>query len=201
MNTESYLTIANETTSEFKDRGSKFYGFSFPIQSSKDVKTNLKQLKDCHPKAIHFCYAYRIGILKNEFRASDDGEPSGSAGKPILSQIDSLNLTNVLVVVVRYWGGVLLGVPGLINAYKTTAKESLSIATIVEKDLMQAYELKFDYTILDQIMRCIKQVDGEIVLSSLGLFCEYKIVVPIRNQVQFLNLLKNYYELKVIPCS
>src|SRR5690606_2431913 len=113
-------------TAEFKDRGSKFLAYAFPINDEQELKGKLKELKALHPKAGHHCYAYRLGLDGNQYRANDDGEPSGSAGKPILGQIDSAGVTNVLVVVVRYFGGTLLGVPGLINAYKTATAEALS---------------------------------------------------------------------------
>src|SRR5690242_1989774 len=127
-----YRTLAANTTGEFKDRGSKFLAYAYPIQTTKDVKEHIQALKKEHPKAVHYCYAYRIGTDGKEFRANDDGEPSGSAGRPILGQIDSSGLTNVLVVVVRYFGGTLLGVPGLINAYKTATMEALAKVPITE---------------------------------------------------------------------
>ena len=133
MDQDKFRTIESSTTSEFKDRGSKFFAFAYPIERPQDVKERLQVLKKAHPKAVHFCYAYRIGTDGLQFRANDDGEPSGSAGKPILGQIDSLSFTNVLVVVVRYFGGTLLGVPGLINAYKTATADALQQAVVVEK--------------------------------------------------------------------
>ena len=116
---ETFKTIAQPAFAEFKDRGSKFIAFVFPITTAGDFKKQLQLLKKEHPKAVHHCFAYRIGTDGNNFRSTDDGEPSGTAGKPILGQIDNKGLTNIAVVVVRYWGGTLLGVPGLINAYKT----------------------------------------------------------------------------------
>ena len=116
-----YFTIAQPSTAEYKDRGSKFIAYAFPIAVTDDFKKQLQQLKKEHPKAVHHCFAYRIGTDGNNFRSSDDGEPSGTAGKPILGQLDSKQLTNMAVIIVRYWGGTLLGVPGLINAYKTAA--------------------------------------------------------------------------------
>ncbi|HEU4633284.1 MAG TPA: YigZ family protein, partial [Flavisolibacter sp.] len=120
-----YNTIEKPSSAEFKDRGSRFLAYAFPIQSVDDFKKRLKNLKEEHPKAAHHCFAYRTGTDGNTFRAGDDGEPSGSAGKPILGQIDSKELTNIGVVVVRYFGGTLLGVPGLINAYKTVTSLAL----------------------------------------------------------------------------
>src|SRR5215208_2258447 len=141
-----YHTIEKPSLAEFKDRGSKFLAYAFPVQAPDDFKKRLKELKEEHPKAAHHCFAYRIGTDGNTFRSGDDGEPSGSAGKPILGQIDSKNLTNVAVVVVRYFGGTLLGVPGLINAYKSAASMALQVTPVVQKPIEVAYTLQFDYT-------------------------------------------------------
>lgn len=122
----TYKTIAAATTADFRDRGSKFFAFAYPLQQVDEVKHLLQALKKEHPKAVHFCYAYRLDTDGIQYRANDDGEPSGSAGRPILGQIDSAGFTNVLVVVVRYFGGTLLGVPGLINAYKTATASALA---------------------------------------------------------------------------
>ena len=138
-----YRTIEQPAMAEFKDRGSKFLAYGFPIQNADDFKKHLQQLKKEHPKAAHHCFAYRIGIDANTFRVSDDGEPSGSAGKPILGQIDSKEFTNTLVVVVRYFGGTLLGVPGLINAYKTATALALQLTPIVQKQVMRQYAVAF----------------------------------------------------------
>src|SRR4051794_38430929 len=122
-----YITIASATTGDFRDRGSKFLAYAYPVLNAADIKEKLQGLKKEHPKAVHHCYAYRLGTDGTQYRANDAGEPSGSAGRPILGQIDSMGLTNVLVVVVRYFGGALLGVPGLINAYKTAATNALEL--------------------------------------------------------------------------
>jgi uncharacterized YigZ family protein len=128
---KEFKTLAGPATALFKDRGSKFFGFAYPVTSKDEVKQRVQALKKEHPKAVHHCFAYRIGFDGNELRANDDGEPSGTAGRPILGQIDSKGLTNVLIVVVRYFGGTLLGKPGLINAYKTTAADTLAGGTFV----------------------------------------------------------------------
>lgn len=135
-------------------------------------------MKKEHPKAVHHCFAYRIGMDGNLFRVSDDGEPSGSAGRPILGQIDSLGLTNVLVVVVRYFGGTLLGVPGLINAYKTSTLEALQLAGKIEKPVLHFYRLQFDYTILNEVMRVVKQYDCHVRKQDMQLFCLQEIGIP-----------------------
>src|SRR6478672_10861639 len=158
-----YYTIDKPAVAEFKDRGSKFLAYAFPIQTVDDFKKRLKELKEEHSKAAHHCFAYRIGNDKNNFRSSDDGEPSGSAGKPILGQIDSKELTNTAVVVVRYFGGTLLGVPGLINAYKTVSSLALQLTPIAEKPILVSYELQFDYTLMNEVMMVVKRF-GLIVM-------------------------------------
>lgn len=155
---DEYQTIAAATVGEFKDKGSKFIAYAYPIQSEEEVGTYLKQLKKEHLKARHHCYAYRLGVDKNNFRANDDGEPSGTAGKPILGQIDSFQVTNVLIVVVRYFGGTKLGTSGLINAYKTSAALALQSASILKKEICDVYKLAFDYAIMGDVMRVVKKV-------------------------------------------
>src|SRR5829696_3144167 len=152
-----YNTISTPSQTEFKDRGSCFIAYAFSITSVDDFKKRLKELKEEHPKAAHHCFAYRIGIDGNNFRSSDDGEPSGSAGKPILGQIDSKGLTGIAVVVVRYFGGTLLGVPGLINAYKTVTSLALQLTPIIQKPVLVNYELNFDYTLMNEIMMVVKR--------------------------------------------
>ena len=154
-----YNTIEKPATGECKDRGSKFLAYAYPVVTVADFKLLLVRLKKEHPKAAHHCFAYRLGFENLVFRVSYDGEPSGSAGRPILGQIDSLQLTNVLIVVVRYFGGTLLGVPGLINAYKTASYESLQKAVIIKKPVLISYRLQFDYTILNNVMRLVKQFE------------------------------------------
>ncbi len=167
-----YNTIEQASTAEFKDRGSKFIAFAYPIEHTEDVKKTLQKLKKEHAKADHFCFAYRIGTDGTVFRSSDDGEPSGSAGKPILGQLDSKGVTNTLIVVLRYFGGTMLGVPGLINAYKTAAALSLQVTPVVKKEILLKYELEFDYTQINDIMLVLKQNNCEIFLQELQLFCK-----------------------------
>ena len=168
---------------EYKDRGSRFLAYAFPISSTDGFKKRSKELKEEHPKAVHHCFAYRIGTDGNNFRSSDDGEPSGSAGRPILGQIDSKQLTNVAVIVVRYFGGSLLGVPGLINAYKTSASFALQLNPVIKKAVLINYRLQFDYTILNDVMRIIKKNDCIILKQELQLFCMIEASVP-RSQLE-----------------
>ena len=173
-----YYTINQSANAEFKDRGSKFIAYAFPVTTTESVKAHLLSLKQDHPKAVHFCYAYRIGTEGKLFRVNDDGEPSGSAGKPILNQIDSKQLLNVLVVVVRYFGGTLLGVPGLINAYKTTTALVLQLVPIVQMQIEIPYELHFDYTQMNEVMIIVKQFNCTVLFQEMQLFCQMKIGIP-----------------------
>ena len=174
-----YYTIEKPSTAEFKDRGSRFLAYAFPITSAEEFKKRIRELREEHPKAAHHCFAYRIGTDGNNFRAGDDGEPSGSAGKPILGQIDSKELTNLAVVVVRYFGGTLLGVPGLINAYKTAASLALQLTPIVKKPVLAVYEIEFDYTRMNDIMMVIKRFGCIILQNETQLFCRMVIGIPL----------------------
>jgi uncharacterized YigZ family protein len=173
-----YTTIERSSTAEFKDRGSKFIAFAFPITVADDLKKQLQVLKKEHPKAVHHCFAYRIGTDGNNFRSSDDGEPAGTAGKPILGQIDSKGITNVAVVVVRYWGGTLLGVPGLINAYKTAASLALQVTPLVEKQVEIEHSIEFDYTQMNDVMQVLKQYNCTIHANEMQLFCHIRAGIP-----------------------
>jgi uncharacterized YigZ family protein len=188
-----YYTIDKPSVAEFKDRGSKFLAYAFPLQTVDDFKKRLKELKEEHPKAVHHCFAYRIGTDKNNFRSSDDGEPSGSAGKPILGQIDSKELTNVAVVVVRYFGGTLLGVPGLINAYKTSTSLALQLTAIVQKPILINYDLHFDYTMMNDVMMVVKRFGCAILQNEMQLFCRMVIGIPKENFELCLGKLKDLH--------
>ena len=174
----SYHTIEKPSVAEYKDRGSRFLAFAYPIQTAEEFKKYLKALKEEHPKAAHHCFAYRIETEGTNFRSGDDGEPSGSAGKPILGQIDSKNLTNIAVIVVRYFGGTLLGVPGLINAYKTVTSLALQLTPIIEKPVLVLYNLEFDYTLMNEVMMIIKRFNCEVLSNEMQLFCLMEIGVP-----------------------
>ena len=167
----TYKTIEAEGTAEFKDRGSKFLAFVFPVKHEEDVKQKLKQVKALHPKAVHHCYAYRLGVDGNRYRANDDGEPSGSAGKPILGQIDSAGVTNVLAIVTRYFGGTLLGVPGLINAYKTATIEALKTVNKIERWIEKEIQIEFDYPVMGEVLYQLKQAQATMYSQDLQLFC------------------------------
>ncbi|MFV8334574.1 IMPACT family protein [Flavobacterium sp. RSP29] len=151
----------------FKEKNSKFFGYAFPIQSEEDVKPLIETLRKQHPNAGHFCYAYQIGTNIVTYRANDDGEPSNSAGMPIYGQIQSFSVTNVLIVVVRIFGGVKLGVGGLISAYKTTAQMVLETCEIVEKTIDIHFTITFDYKNMNKVMRVIKEKKLEIVNQEM----------------------------------
>ncbi len=181
--TDFYTTIEKPSVAEFKDRGSKFIAYAFPIAIANDFKKQLQLLKKEHPKAVHHCFAYRIGTDNNNFRSSDDGEPSGTAGKPILGQIDSKGITDVAVIVVRYWGGTMLGVPGLINAYKTATALALQVTPMVEKQIELNYTIEFNYTQMNEVMMIMKQFNCTIHFNEMQLFCNIRAGIP-RNRLQ-----------------
>lgn len=159
---DAYQTITSETIGEFKDRGSKFIAYAYPVFTESKCQQQLESVRKLHPKARHHCYAYRLGLDKNNYRANDDGEPSGTAGRPMLGQIDSFDLTNVIIIVVRYFGGTLLGTSGLINAYKSSAADALAKAEIVERIVEEVYQLKFDYALMSNVMNAVKKLNIEI---------------------------------------
>ena len=194
-----YQTIEKASYAEYKDRGSKFLAYAYPVQTVDECKQFLQQLKKEHPKAVHHCFAYRIGWEGNIFRVSDDGEPSGTAGKPILGQIDSKQLTNTQVVVVRYFGGTLLGVPGLIQAYKTATAMTLQLVPIVQKPIEVLYELHFDYTLMNEVMMVIKQTSCSITSQEMQLFCLLQVGIPKARMSEVLYKLNDIRGLELIP--
>lgn len=195
-----YNTVLQPAMAEFKDRGSKFLAYTFPIETTDDFKERLQELKKEHPKAVHHCFAYRIGTDGNTFRVSDDGEPSGTAGRPILGQIDSKQLTNVLVVVVRYFGGTLLGVPGLINAYKTATSLALQVTPIIQKPVEVKYSIEFDYTQMNEVMMVMKQYNCTIISNEVQLFCIIRAGVPVTRLQEVLYKLNEIPNARVEKC-
>ncbi len=198
MASDTYKTIEKTYgPSLFKDRKSKFLGYAFPVSSPDEAKKYIEQLKKEHHNARHWCYAYRIGVDKKEERANDDGEPSNSAGMPILNQIKSFDLTNILVVVIRYFGGVKLGVGGLINAYKTTANLVLQEAEIVEKIITKNLYIHFGYEDMNKVMRIIKEYQLEI--SQQKLEARASFILPVRKDdyEKIKKLFEKIYTIKV----
>lgn len=179
---DTYKTIEKPSEGLYKDKGSKFIAYAYPFNDAADLKHLIAELKAIHPKARHHCWAYRLTTDRSIFRINDDGEPSGTAGRPILNVLLSQDLTNILVVVVRYFGGTLLGVPGLINAYKNAAKDAISGTHIIEKTVNDVYHLAVDYALMNDVMRVIKEEQLVILKQTFDNNCE--LIVEIRqNQV------------------
>lgn len=195
----SYQTVGQDSMAEFSDRGSRFIAYAFPAASEDAFKERLKALRKEHPKAVHHCFAYRMGLDGNRFRSGDDGEPSGSAGRPILGQIDSRGLTDTAIVVVRYFGGTLLGVPGLINAYKTAAALALQVVPIVERPIEDAYALEFDYTLVNEVMTVLKRHQCTVMKQEMQLFCHFSVGIPRRSRDNCLTQLSGIHGLTVAP--
>lgn len=192
MKEYSYKTISSKSTGEFKDRGSKFIGYVFPFNKLEDLNDFINQLKLEHPSARHFCYAYRLGVQPNEqYRMNDDGEPSNSAGAPIYGQLQSFDVTNCLIVVIRYFGGVKLGVGGLINAYREAAKIAIENNTIVEKLITNQFSISFPYDQTSFIEQIINKYKLEIVKQEFSEKCDWIIQVPIKHQEEIMELMKN----------
>ncbi|WP_291134727.1 IMPACT family protein [Flavobacterium sp. UBA7663] len=180
-----------------KEKNSKFFGYAIPVTSEEEVKENLERLRKEHFSARHWCYAYQIGTEKIQYRANDDGEPNNSAGMPIYGQIQSFEVTNVLVVVVRYFGGVKLGVGGLISAYKTAAQMALENATIIEKTIDKHFIISFGYAHMNKVMRIIKEKNLQIVSQKMEMDCEIEISIRKKNAQNLLDTFESLYEIKL----
>lgn len=174
---DQYKSIKQPSEGIFRDKGSKFLGFAFPFSKEEQLKEIIIQLKAQHPKANHHCYAYRLTPDRSVFRTNDDGEPSGTAGRPILNTLLSKDLTNILVVVVRYFGGTLLGVAGLINAYKQATEEAIHSAEIINKTVQDIYQIQFEYPLMNDVMKLIKDEGLESFNQNFGLSCKIEIAV------------------------
>jgi uncharacterized YigZ family protein len=198
---DSYLTVKQSAQGQYKDKGSKFIGYIFPIQSAEDVKEILTKLKTEHPKARHFCWALRLSTDRSVYRVNDDGEPSGTAGKPILNTLLSTNLTQVCVAVVRYFGGTLLGVPGLIHAYKEASLEAIKEAEIIEKTIHDSYQILLPYVQLNELMKILKDEKITIIAQELDTQC--KLVIEIRQNLvlKIITQLENINNLRLIYLS
>ncbi len=181
----------------FKDKGSKFYGYVYPIYSEEDILDALKELKIVHSKARHFCYAWQLGANSERHRVNDDGEPSNSAGMPIFGQIQSYELTNCLIVVVRYFGGTKLGVGGLISAYKTTAKLAIDQTEILTKEITKTIEISCDYALMNDVMRVVKELQLHILEQNHGLQCNFIIQIPLMHFDKTKERFENIYGLNL----
>jgi len=195
---DTYRTIAEPSNEVlFKEKNSKFFGYAFPIQNEEEVKLHLEQLKKQHFSARHWCYAYQLGTDKISYRANDDGEPNNSAGMPIYGQIQSFELTNVLVVVVRYFGGVKLGVGGLIAAYKSAAQMALENAIIIEKTIDVHFQLFFEYKNMNKVMRIVKEKNLEIIHQEMTENCILTIATRKKNAEKIVDIFSTLFEVKI----
>ena len=174
----TYITIAQPSEGLFKDKGSKFIAYAFPIATEQETRQKLDAVKAEHPKARHHCWAYRLTPERSVFRINDDGEPSGTAGRPILNTLLSAGITNILVVVVRYFGGTLLGVPGLINAYKSATADALQQAQVIEKTITDIYQLEFAYLQMNDVMRIVKEDNLTILKQQFDNTCSIELSIP-----------------------
>ena len=195
---DSYKTVmvASEETL-FKEKGSKFFGYAFPVLNEDEIKSVLTHLRKRHNNAVHYCYAWQLGFDSIRFRVNDDGEPNNSAGLPIYGQLQSFEVTNILVVSVRYFGGVKLGVGGLIKAYKHSAKITLDGAQIVEKTIDVTFRLSFDYDLINKVMQIIKVKNLKIVSQKLEINCLFTIVVRKMEANTVFDLFNNLYKMKI----
>jgi uncharacterized YigZ family protein len=192
-----YNSIKTESESLIKDKGSKFIGLAFPCKNVIQIKSKLEEWKNLHPKATHLCYAYQLGVNEVKFRANDDGEPTNSAGMPILGQIQSFEITNVLVGVIRYYGGTKLGVGGLISAYRQAAKEAIEANKIIEKELSSEIHLSFTYEDMPFGMNIIKEFECEINQQNFELNCQIEILIPNSKKDNFLERIRSLESLKI----
>jgi uncharacterized YigZ family protein len=197
--TFSFKTIKTANEAEFKEKGSRFIGYLFPFEREHDLKSSIELLKNKHPKASHFCFAYRIGNEGNIFRSSDDGEPSGTAGKPILNTILSKNLTNVLVIVVRYFGGTLLGVPGLIHAYKQASIMVIESAEVETIHLKESFIFKFSFENLNDLMRYVKEYHLTILKQEYEETCIFEIEIKSSEAEEILGKFQNLRSFEITP--
>ena len=195
---DQYKSIAAPSEGLFKDNGSRFIALAYPVETEEEVKAIVAGLKKEYHDARHHCFAYRLGYKGDVWRASDDGEPSGSAGRPILGQIDSLGLSDILVVVVRYFGGIKLGIPGLIRAYKTSTADALSSAQIVEKIACRHFRVQFDYLSMNAVMKVLKDMDLPQKAQSFGESCSLETSVRLAAVEDFIQKMENSAKLEEI---
>ncbi|OJV40704.1 MAG: YigZ family protein [Bacteroidales bacterium 36-12] len=195
---QSFLTIQTSSSGIYKEKGSKFLSFAMPVSDIEEIKEYIADFKKKYYDARHVCYAYILGNDGSEYRVNDDGEPSGTAGRPIFGQIQSRNLTNVLVVVVRYFGGVLLGTGGLVTAYKEAASDALLQATIIQVDIKSKIKITCDYQFVDIVMSTINNANAEISNKNFTDICELEILVPLANKDYLAGKLENIVKLNII---
>jgi uncharacterized YigZ family protein len=194
---DTFKTIATPSEGYFKDKGSKFFAYAFPVKTEEETRKILNRVKKEHHSARHHCYAWRIGCDEIQYRANDDGEPSSTAGKPILGQLQSFELTNVFVVVVRYFGGTLLGTSGLINAYRAATSDALSKAKIVTRIIKEHFSLHFTYKEMNEVMLIMKQEDLNITDTRFELECELDFSVRKSEADRIEDLFRQFYGVEI----
>lgn len=198
MASDVYKTISRECKGLFKDKGSKFYSFAYPVNSEDEAKKHLSDLRRKYHDARHHCYAYKLGHDNSVYRVNDDGEPSGTAGRPIFGRIVSAGLTNILIIVVRYFGGTLLGTSGLIRAYRTAAGECIKNADIVERTIDVYFQISFQYEQMNKVMRIAKETGSKIHSQDYGSDCSMKMSIRKSNYKRISGLLRTVEDLKLI---
>lgn len=195
---DTYKTITKPSEETlFKDRNSKFYGYAFPVNSEEDIRKCLEELRKLHHTARHHCYAWQLGTEEIRFRANDDGEPNNSAGQPIYGQIQAFDVTNILIVSVRYFGGTKLGVGGLINAYRSSAQLALETSEIIEKTIDVHYQLKFGYDMMNKVQRIIKERGIDIINQKLEMDCEYIISVRKKEAQTIFEIFEHLFKVEI----
>lgn len=198
MMIDTYKTIAIPSTEIlFKEKNSKFFGYAYPVATEEDIKESLELLKTQHKTARHFCYAYQIGTENTQYRVNDDGEPNNSAGMPIFGQIQSFDLTNILIVIIRYFGGTKLGVGGLISAYKTAAQMTLEHSEIIEKTIDVEFKISFDYKNMNKVMRVIKEKNLAIISQNMNESCEIIIATRKKNAEMVTDIFESIFEITI----
>jgi uncharacterized YigZ family protein len=195
---DTYKTIAVPSEEIlFKEKNSKFFGYAFPIESEREIKSLIEPLRKKHFNAVHFCYAFQTGVETISFRANDDGEPSNSAGMPIYGQIQSFGVTNILIVIVRFFGGTKLGVGGLISAYKTAAQLTLESSSIIEKTVDVHFLISFDYKNMNKVMRVVKEKNLEIISQRMEMSCEIEIATRKKNAEMVFDIFNSLFEINI----
>ncbi|MFP4526603.1 MAG: YigZ family protein [Bacteroidales bacterium] len=201
MEQDEFLTINKAGEGLYKEKGSKFIGYAEPVEKEEDIKTILDNIKAEHHNARHHCYAYRLGINKEIFRMNDDGEPSSTAGKPIYGQILANNLTNIIIIVVRYFGGTKLGTSGLIRAYKTAAEEAIKKTTIIKRTVGEIFIIEFDYDRMNEVMKIIHDESLKILDKDFQSYCTFTLGIRKKNQENLINRIKQSKGIKITKAN
>lgn len=195
---DKFNTISSPSEGIYKDKGSKFLSFAIPVKDEEAIKDILETYRKKYHDARHVCYAYMLGEERNDFRANDDGEPSGTAGRPILGQINSFELTNILIIVVRYFGGILLGTGGLVTAYKEAAVDAIRNAKIIEKTIVLPLSIHFSYELMSEVSRLIKEFDLKITDQKFEIACDMTFAIPKSIFENVKDRFKNIYGIEII---